>query len=475
MKGNNGWGGKSGLLEYWESEATRPHTEPVSKDAEKALDVAYRSSFAECLQQPFQSLEQIREQQFARIQELVDIAFSSIPVYAEKYKAAGFKRGDLRTWADFEALPTMKKDELIAAYPDGCVNHRWKMEDLFATRSSGSSGKTLLIKVDLNAIVVDTLQGLRAFWLQTGLRYSPSHLAAHIYTVPWWFDTVGGDFKSAFISSLNPAARTSDILRDLKPDVISCYPTNLRALLPHWHEFAHPGLYGVIIHSEASSKLERQRWSKQIGVPVLDEYSSEEGTRIALELPCGHYHVHEDAVYVESLAPATMQPQIAGEPGLAVITNLLNEAMPFIRYTQGDVVTRPANPCPCMIGWSQLASVDGRANDGFVNASGSEIPAGSILDVTYRWMYDVGANIQEFELVQTAPDRIRATFQPGPGVLEHKVRESSRHLADLLEICLGHRVELETEVTHTFPKRTGKRRPIRRDFSAIPTSAAALS
>ena len=195
---------------------------------------------------------------------------------------------------------------------------------------------------------------------------------------------------------------------------------------------------------------------------------------MALELPCGHYHVHEDAVYLESVRPSDMQPQAPGEPGLALITNLLNEAMPFIRYVQGDIITRPANPNPCMIGWSQLASIDGRANDGFVNASGGEIPAGSLLDVTYRWMYDVGINIQEFELLQTAPDRIRAIFQLGPDVPRTKVQQASKHLADLLEICLGHRVELETEITPQFPKRTGKRRPIRRDF-AKRTSEPALA
>jgi phenylacetate-CoA ligase len=83
-------------------------------------------------------------------------------------------------------------------------------------------------------------------------------------------------------------------------------------------------------------------------------------------------------------------------------------------------------------------------------------------------MYDVGAHIQEFELIQTAPDRIRATFQVGDGIPDEKVRASSKHLSDLLEVCLGHRLQLQTEITKTFPKRNGKRRPIRRDFSAAP-------
>ncbi len=51
-----------------------------------------------------------------------------------------------------------------------------------------------------------------------------------------------------------------------------------------------------------SSKNERQNFSRELGgIPVLDEYSSEELTLIALELPCGHYHLCEDTVRVDML------------------------------------------------------------------------------------------------------------------------------------------------------------------------------
>jgi phenylacetate-CoA ligase len=107
-----------------------------------------------------------------------------------------------------------------------------------------------------------------------------------------------------------------------------------------------------------------------------------------IELPCGHYHVCEDSVHLDVLDLETLQPQLPGRSGLAVVTNLLNEAMPFICYVQGDYVTRPENPEPCEINWSQIASIDGRLNDAFINRAGRKVPAGSILDATYRWMFD---------------------------------------------------------------------------------------
>ena len=184
--------------------------------------------------------------------------------------------------------------------------------------------------------------------------------------MPWWFDSIGGKYPTAFISNLIPPARVAQHLRYLAPKVLSLYPSSLEALMPHVDEF-RSSLKLAVTHSEYSSRAARQEWARQLGVPVLDEYSSEEATRIALELPCGHYHVCEDTVHLDVLDPDTMEPQIPGQSGIAVITNLLNEAMPFIRYVQGDYITQPANPEPCDINWSQIASIDGRLNDAFIN------------------------------------------------------------------------------------------------------------
>ncbi len=281
--------------------------------------------------------------------------------------------------------------------------------------------------------------------------------------MPWWTDHVGGAYRTAFVSNLIPPARVARHLGEIAPDVLSCYPSNLEALLPHAREFI-PRLRLATTHSEYSSPASRRAWSEELGVPVLDEYSSEEATRIALELPCGHYHVCEDTVHLDVLDPETMQLQAPGQPGLVVVTNLLNEVMPFIRYVQGDYVTRPAEPAPCSIGWSQLASLDGRANDSFRNREGRSVPAGSILDVTYRWMYDAGVNMREFELVQEAPDRVRARFVPDGAVAQARLRDSVRYLEDLLGLCLEHPVRVEAEVLETLPRRSGKKRPIRRGF-----------
>jgi phenylacetate-CoA ligase len=452
-------------LEIWESDATRPAFTRAGNDSPDYFRAAGMDYLKVCMDHPYLPVPRIQELQFERIRSLVEMAYNDIPVYRDKYKAAGFSPADLRSYDDIQKIPVITKPELVAAFPDRCLNPRYDRNDLFATRSSGSSGQTLLIRVDYDAILTDTVQGVRQFAMQSGHKYKAEDLLTHVYTVPWWYPSLCGKYPTAFVSNVLPPGRVAAHLADLAPEVLSCYPSNLEALLPYADEFSS-SLYLAVTHSEYSSRAARQVWSERLGCPVLDEYSSEEATRIALEMPSGIYHVCEDSVHLDVVDPATLQLQADGETGLAVITNLLNSAMPFIRYVQGDYVTRPAVPEPTDINWSQIVSLDGRMNDAFVNQDGRKVPAGSILDVTYRWMFDRDLHLAQFELVQKRSDFIEATFALGPGTVETRLQGSVSHLEELLTMCLESPVKVKANAVSAFPAQKGKRRPIRCEVKA---------
>ena len=299
-------------LQFWEAEHTRPEFEQGGEENSDLINVA-NSYLEKCMAHPYLPVEEIRAQQFARIKELVKMAYREIPVYRNKYKKAGFKPSHLKTYDDIQKIPVITKPELVAAFPDQCVNRKFKSDSLFPTRSSGSSGQTLLIRVDYDAILTDTIQGVRQFAMQSGNDYKENDLLAHVYTVPWWYDSIGGKYPTAFISNLIPPSRVAKHLRYLAPRTLSLYPSSLDGLMPHVDEFKST-LNVVVTHSEYSSKAQRQEWSRQLGVPVLDEYSSEEATRIALEMPDGHYYVCEDTVHLDVLDPVTMEPQAPVSP-----------------------------------------------------------------------------------------------------------------------------------------------------------------
>ena len=287
-----------------------------------------------------------------------------------------------------------------------------------------------------------------------------------MYTVPWWVDSLGnGDYQSIFISSLIDPKEIAKILEEVKPDILSLYPTNLQSLLPFLSEEVKNKLILAVVHSEMSSLEERIEMSQRLGVPVLDEYSSEELTRIALELPCGHCHLCEDTVRIDVVDPQTLRPIQKGT-GLVIGTNLLNTAMPFIKYVQGDYVTL-GEPNDCLLKWRQIKKIEGRQNDAFIKEDGSAVPAGTILDITYRWMFDVGINIQEFEIIQTGINNFEIRLKE-PSLFSdlEKQRISFSHLRELLQIVFGENIDivfkpLEPQLNKAKQR---KRRPIRREF-----------
>ena len=447
-------------LEFWESEKTRPVFLYQENAIASYFESRGRDYLKQCMKHPTLAVETIKEMQLNEMKNLVELAYNEIPVYRKKYQAAGFKPTDLRTFEDIELIPIITKGELIKAFPDQCLNPSFKMEKLFPTRSSGSSGQTLLIRVDEEAILKDTIQGLRQFAYQSGFKYQEEHLLAHVYTVPWWISSIAGDYQTAFISNVLPPLQVAEHLRTIAPQILSCYPSNLEALLPFRDEFKNP-LYLAVTHSEQSSRAARDEWARQLGCLVLDEYSSEEGTRMALEFPCGHYHVCEDTVLLEVLDPQTLKTQKNGQSGISVISNFLNTAMPFIRYVQGDCVTKPQNAEPCQLNWAQIESIDGRLNDAFINASGRKIPAGSLLDITYRWMFDCNLNLSQFELVQKKNDFVEARFMLGDKSAENRLKKAVSHLEELLAMCMEHHVQVKADIVASFSSTKGKRRPIR--------------
>jgi phenylacetate-CoA ligase len=452
------------IRNFWEISGA-----PAMQSETPLLDARLRERLASDLpaimQAPFQHKGAISDSQLDRAARLVSFA-SGIEVYREKYRRAGIVPTRIDSWEDFRKIPPITKQELQAVYPDGCVHSSMQRDLCFQTRSSGSSGISLKIMVDLEAIATDTLHGIRQFSLQSGLRYEPSDSVANIYTVPWWTSAIDGYYINHFISSLISASATADILAELRPDIISLYPSNLEALMHHRQRWRHDDLDLIVTHSEQSTRAMRQTWQRMIGAPVLDEYSSEEGTRIALECPCGHYHSCDDTVVLEILDPETMLPQRPGKPGLVVVTNLLNHAMPFIRYVQGDLATL-GPPSNCPIQWGRVENIQGRVNDAFLTRSGNLVPAGTILDATYRMMFDNNINLRRFELVQTDYDVARLT---APNDIDRKELEAARQrLAELLAVAMEHPVKVELVISQSGSDDPGpKHRPIKRQFDQPP-------
>ena len=369
------------------------------------------SSIRDFNKQPF---DQIKEWQLQRLIELVTHAFNTVPLYNQKYSEVGFKPGNLKSFADFEQLPILTKDELINGFPDNTISTEHSTE--FTTRSSGSSGRFVTLAVSPDALYIDTVQGARQFLFQSGGNYNPDDLALFIYTAPWWFSSIDGDYATEFLPTTTLVDESIAKIHELKPTVLSVYPTYLHKLYESGANLKDAGIELVVIHSEQSSPGQRNELSRFFGIPVLDEFSSEELTRIALECPSHRYHLEEDACYIEIIDHTTNKILPNGSRGLVIGTNLLNEATPIIRYFQGDFATMAGiTDCECDSSFRVIESPEGRVIDSLVTQKGDHVPASCLMDLAYNWYLelDVPVHGMKYQIVQESELKVNVHLIPG--------------------------------------------------------------
>ncbi len=364
------------------------------------------------------SKEEINLWQFNRIRELVKHAFETVPLYNKKYSAIGFYPEDLKSWQDFENLPILTKEELIDAFPNDFLSSKHSLE--FTTRSSGSSGKFVTVAVSPYAIYRDTLQGARQLYFQSDRKATEKDKTVFIYTDAWWVSSINGKFPLSFIPTNTKVDDTIKKLKTINPEFLSLYPTYLDMIRENNVNLAEIGIELIIVHSEQSTRNHRKELSDFFKIPILDEFSSEELTRIALECPNHQYHLEEDACYIEIVDSVNKKLQKKGEDGLIIGTNLLNEATPIIRYHQGDIAGMKSDSyCDCGSNFRLISEPKGRLMDSIKTSYGKLVPASCFMDLAYNWFLqsEIPVHGMKYQIVQNEDLSINLYVVPGQYVI----------------------------------------------------------
>ena len=403
---------------------------------------------------PFWPAEKLREWQFSRLQELVRHAYVTIPFYAEHYKATGFEPGDLKTWDDFHKLPCVSKDQVIGNYPQRMLKSGYVLDDLIVSRSSGSSGKVLDIAYDSDAMIWYVLAGLRLY--KMCFSYRPWHKQVYVYTSPYPMNSLLGCFPLQFVSTLTPTAEILATLKRSRADLLVCYPSHLKQILQNVPENERRKIRpkAVSVNSEMSTQAERDYLSELLGCPVLDEYSSEELTRIAAQCTHKTYHLFEDVNYMETLDADGRKTEDAG---VIVGTNLHNFAMPMIRYQQNDLGKIENSECPCGWKFRRLVGFQGRRNDSFEMPSGKILSSGFLLDATYEFLLAYRTAVKDFCLIQRTRTAVALQIIPGEGWNDDVKQKIAARFHEFLEASMEFQIQIVPECEKT---KTGKRNPI---------------
>lgn len=424
------------------------HESNIKKMMETRWDDIYNS--------PFQDYEKIKSWQLERISFIVDYAYENIPLYKKKYDEIGFKKGDIKSWEDYEKLPILTKDELIDGFPHEIVKDVSNFN--LSTRSSGSSGRFVTLAVSEDAIYNDTIQGIRQYYLQSGNNYTPKDIVLFIYTCPWWVEKIENSYRTEFLPTTTSIRDAITKIKELRPKIISTYPTYLERMSELDIDLSKFGVHTVIVHSEQSSPDFRAMLEKKLNVIIRDEYSSEELTRIALECPYHNYHFEEDACYVEVVNPQTLEKLDSGHAGILIGTNLLNLSTPIIRYNQGDlVIIEDPIKCECGNSCRTMTKIQGRYMDSITINNNEFVPASSFMDIAYNWFLEFNIPVHglRYQFVQYEKNELILYLIKGEFVLNiEKIRES-------IYLLIPETMNLKIEIVKEFPKIKGEKyRPV---------------
>ena len=132
---------------------------------------------------------------------------------------------------------------------------------------------------------------------------------------------------------------------------------------------------GIITTAMVLSDVERQTIEAVFQSPVFDRYGCEELSIIASECDAHDgLHVCAEGLYVEVV------DETAHQPGKLIITDLVNYAMPMIRYEIGDYAVTRSGDCACGRGLPRLKAVVGRTADFLYTPEKKPVFGISILD-----------------------------------------------------------------------------------------------
>ena len=123
-----------------------------------------------------------------------------------------------------------------------------------------------------------------------------------------------------------------------------------------------------VIGSERWGDKMRARIKEQLGIELYDIYGLTEiygpGIGITCEQDCG-IHYWDDYVYIEIIDPITGQPVPDGEEGEIVITTLVKEGAPLLRFRTHDISRIIPGECACGSHYPRIDTIKGRSDDMF--------------------------------------------------------------------------------------------------------------
>lgn len=311
--------------------------------------------------------------QLERLRTSLVYAYERIPLYKERFDAAGVDPYAIDSLEDITRFPFVVKQDMRDAYPFGLFAVPKKDVRRYHA-SSGTTGQATVVGYtdndlklwgDCFARGIGMVGGSEESTIQVSYGYGlfTGGLGAHM----------GGEAMGCAVvpTSSGNTKRQIQILKDFETDILCCTPSYALLIADTAIEMGYDPakdfkLSGVILGAEPASEGMRQEIREKLGVQYCDVYGLSEimGPGVAMECSAANgLHVAEDHFLIEIVNPDTLEPVPDGEWGELVITTLTRECCPLVRYRTRDMTRIIAEECSCGRTHRKIDRIVGRTDD----------------------------------------------------------------------------------------------------------------
>ena len=291
--------------------------------------------------------------------------------YGKKYRELGIT--DVTSQEAFEELPFSSKDDLRNAYPLG-IQAVPDEEVVRIHSSSGTTGKPVIIPYTAKDVDDWATMFARCYETAGVTKKDRVHITPGygLWTAGIGFQA-GAEKLGAMVIPMGPGNTDKQLqmMIDLESTVLTA--TSSYALLLA-EEIDKRGLKDKIhlkkgvFGSERWSEKKREYIKEKLGIELYDIYGLTEiygpGIGISCDAQNG-MHYWDDYVYIEIIDPKTGKTLPDGEEGEIVITTLVKEGAPLIRFRTHDISRIIPGECPCGRKNPRLDIIKGRSDDMF--------------------------------------------------------------------------------------------------------------
>ena len=318
------------------------------------------------------SREEMRNCQNARLRDMIDRVYHTVPFYRKKMQELKIGPEDIRTIDDLCKLPFTRKQDLRDNYPFGMF--AVPMSEIVRIHaSSGTTGKPTTVGYTRHDLQIWSEVTARCLAMSGVTRHDVVHVA---YGYGLFTGGLGAHYGAEKLGctvipiSGGNTKRQLQIMSDFGSTVLACTPSYALHIADEMdkHGFTlndvklRIGIFGAEPWTENMRRELEEKWN----IKAHDIYGLSEVMGPGVSNDCQYHnglHVHEDHFIPEIVDPETGEVLPEGAKGELVFTTITKEGIPLIRYNTRDLSVLNYEKCECGRTLVRMEKITGRSDD----------------------------------------------------------------------------------------------------------------